>query len=171
MPQVSFIAQRQDSDVGFDNLHINRTDTTYVGLNVQIPIYSGGRNRAGLSEAHSVRNIAESELRASELRVRELVRSAFLQAQASSAQTSAARILVDSTRLAAEAMQQGFNLGTVTSVDVLNALRDQFRAERELQRIRYDHIRHLLQLKRETGTLTADDLLEVGSLLVPPRAE
>ena len=28
MPQVSFIAQRQDSDVGFDNLPIARTDNT-----------------------------------------------------------------------------------------------------------------------------------------------
>ena len=43
-------------------------------------------------------------------------------------------------------MQQGFNLGTVTSVDVLNAIRDQYQAERELQRIRYEHINLLLLL-------------------------
>ena len=67
--------------------------------------------------------------------------------QASDAQTDAASILVESTALSSEAMQQGFNLGTVTSVDVLNALRDQYQAERELQRIRYDHIRYLLLLQ------------------------
>jgi len=167
MPQVSFIAQRQDSDVGFDNLPINRTDNTYIGLNVSIPIYAGGQNRASVSEALSQRSIREYQLRATQLETRELVRSAHLQVQASEAQTDAARILVESTALAAEAMQQGFALGTVTSVDVLNALRDQYLAERELQRIRYEHITYLLLLKRETGTLTAEDMLEVGTWLEP----
>ena len=51
MPQISLIAQRQDSNVGFENLLINRTDNTYVGLNVVIPIYAGGRNKAGVREA------------------------------------------------------------------------------------------------------------------------
>ncbi len=165
MPQVSLIAQRQDSNVGFENLRINRTDNTFIGLNVVIPIYSGGRNKAGVSEAISLRSIAEYELRATQLQARELVRSAFLRIEASDAQTDAASILVESTALSAQAMQQGFALGTVTSVDVLNSLRDQFQAERDLQRIRYDHIRYLLLLKRETGTLNAEDMLEVGSWL------
>ena len=163
MPQVSLIAQRQDSNVGFENLLINRTDNTYIGLNVVIPIYAGGRNKAGVREAISRRSIAEHELRATQLQTRELVRSAYLQVQASDVQTEAASILVESTGLAAEAMQQGFSLGTVTSVDVLNALRDQFQAIRDYQRIRYDHIRYLLLLKRETGTLSAEDMIKVGS--------
>ena len=167
LPQVSFIAQRQDSNVGFENLLINRTDNTFVGVNVVIPIYAGGRNKAGVSEAISRKSIAEYELRATQLRARELVRTAFLQVQASDAQTDAALVLVESTALSSEAMQQGFNLGTVTSVDVLNALRDQYQAERELQRIRYEHIRYLLLLKRETGTLTAEDLIEVSGWLEP----
>ena len=100
----------------------------------------------------------------------ELVRSAYLQVQSSRVLTEAAVILVESTALSAEAMQQGFDLGTVTSVDVLNALRDQYQAERDLQRTRYEHIRYLLLLKRETGTLEAEDMLEVGSWLVPPDA-
>ena len=167
MPQVSLIAQRQDSNVGFENLRINRTDNTYFGLNVVIPIYAGGRNKAGVSEAISRRSIAEYELRATQLQTRELVRSAYLQVQASDAQTDAAAILVESTALSAEAMQEGFSLGTVTSVDVLNALRDQFQAERDLQTIRYEHIRYLLLLKRETGTLSAEDMIEVGGWLEP----
>ncbi|OUU02577.1 MAG: hypothetical protein CBB92_02775, partial [Flammeovirgaceae bacterium TMED32] len=81
LPQVSFIAQRQDSNVGFENLLINRTDNTFVGVNVVIPIYAGGRNKAGVSEAISRKSIAEYELRATQLRARELVRTAFLQVQ------------------------------------------------------------------------------------------
>jgi outer membrane protein len=167
MPRLSFITQRQDSNVGFDNLPINKTDTTYVGVNLTIPLYAGGRNSAATSEAISRRNIAESELRAMQLQVRASVRSAYLQVQASETRTDAARALLESTSLAAEAMQQGFDLGTVTSVDVLNSLRDQYQAERDLQRTRYEHIIYLLSLKRDTGVLSADDMLEVGDWLTP----
>ena len=71
LPQVSFVAQRQDSNVGFDNLPINPTDTTYIGFNISIPLYAGGRNKAGVSEARSRRSIAELELKATQLDTRE----------------------------------------------------------------------------------------------------
>ena len=64
-------------------------------------------------------------------------------------------------------MQRGYELGTVTSVDLLNALRDSFQAERDLQRARYDHLRAYLVLRRESGVLTADDLLAVSNSLEP----
>ncbi|MBQ15091.1 MAG: hypothetical protein CMQ17_11935 [Gammaproteobacteria bacterium] len=168
MPRVSFIAQRQDSNLGFDNALINKTDTTFVGLDISIPLYAGGRNRAVMSEAISLRSIAQSELRQTQLDISESTRTAFLQVKSSELRTEAAEILAESTALLSEARQQGFDLGTVTSVDVLNALRDQFQAERDLQRARYEHILFYLMLKRETGTLTAEDLLEVGTWLVAP---
>lgn len=168
MPRVTFIVQRQDSNVGFDNTPQIKTDNTYLGLDVSIPLYAGGSNRAAVSEAFSQRNIAESELRQVRLEANERVRMAYLQVQSSALRTEAARKLAESTALSATAMQQGFELGAVTSVDVLNALRDQYRAERDLQRTRYEHVKYLLLLKRDTGTLTADDLLEVGSWLIPP---
>ena len=167
MPQISLIAQRQDSNVGFENLPINRTDNTHIGLNVVIPIYAGGRNRAAVSEAISRKSIAEYELRATQLQAKRACSVGFLAGKSCDAQTDAASILVESTALSSQAMQQGFSLGTVTSVDVLNALRDQYQAKRDLQRIRYDHIRYLLLLKRETGTLAAEDMLEIGSWLEP----
>ena len=168
MPQVNFVVQRQDSNVGFDNMPLNRTDNTYVGLNVTIPLYAGGSNKAAVREALSQHSIAENELRQVQLEANEQVRIAYIQVQAAETLIEAAQKLVDSTALASTAMQRGFELGAVTSVDVLNALRDQYRAERDLQQARYDHIKFLLMLKRETGLLTADDMLEVGSWLEAP---
>lgn len=168
MPRVSFIAQHQDSNVGFDNVFLGDTDTTFIGLDVSIPLYAGGSNKARVSEARSQRSIAEFELRQIELEANERVRSAFLQAQSSALLTEAAERLVESTRVSAEAMQEGFELGTVNNVDVLNSIRDQFQAERDLQRSRYEHIKWLLLLKREAGVLNPEDMLEVGSWLVEP---
>ena len=168
MPQLSFIVQRQNSNLGFDNVLISQTDTTFFGVNISIPLYAGGRNRAAVSEAVSRYSIAESELRQIQLDVSENTRLAFLQVKSSELRTLAAERLVESTVLSATAMQQGFDLGTVSSVDVLNALRDQFSAERDLQQTRYEHIKYYLMLKRESGSLSAADLLEVGNWLVAP---
>jgi len=168
MPTVSLIAQKRETNLGFDNALLSDvTDSTVLGLDITIPIYAGGSNRARISEAVSRHSIAENELRQIELATGEIVRSAYLQAQSSATLTQAAQALVEATELSAQAMREGFELGTVTNVDVLIALRDQFQAQRELQRTRYEHIRYLLLLKREAGMLSAEDLLEVGSWLVP----
>jgi len=169
LPNVRFIAQRQDSDLGYDNAPIADTETTFIGLDVTIPIYSGGTRKAQVDEAKSRKNMAEIELQQAELINGERVRSAYLQAQASASMTQAAEALLESTTLAAESMQEGFELGTVTTVDVLNALRDRYQAERDLQQTRYEHIRQLLLLKLEAGTLEAEDMMEVGSWLQAPQ--
>ncbi len=167
MPQVSLVLQRQDSDVGFDNMPLQRSDNTYIGVDVSVPIYAGGSNRAAVREANSQSLIAENELRGVQLEIGETVRSAYLQVQASEKIIGAAQKLVESTELSATAMQRGFELGAVTSVDVLNAIRDRFGAQRDLQQVRYEHVKFLLLLKREAGLLTADDLIEVSTWLEP----
>ncbi|GAB5497749.1 MAG: TolC family outer membrane protein [Pseudohongiellaceae bacterium] len=167
LPNVSLVAQRQNSNLGFDNALIGDTEITYFGLSVNIPLYSGGTRQAQVQEARSIRGIAENELRQIELQAGEQVRSAYLQVQASQTLTDAAEALVESTQIAAGSMQEGYELGTVTSVDVLNALRDQFQAERDLQRTRYEHIIYLLLLKREAGILAPEDMMEVGTWLQP----
>ena len=170
-PQVSLLALRQKTNVGFDNVPIDQADITYLGLDVTIPIYSGGTRTAQVREARSQHRIAEHDLRRVELETREVVRSAWLQATAGDTLIDAAESLVESTELSAEAMQQGLELGTVTIVDVFIALRDRFRAQRDLQRVRYDQIKAMLVLQREAGTLEAEDLLEVGEWLEQPRPQ
>lgn len=169
MPRVSLIAQQQLSDIGFDNTHMDRTDTTYVGVDVQIPLFAGGSNRASVSEAAALRGIAENELRQTQLEIVESTRMAYLQVKSSEQRTQAAEKLLESTELSLTSMQRGFELGAVTSVDVLNAMRDRFQAERDLQRTRYEHIKFSLLLKREAGTLSGDDLIDVGSWLIAPQ--
>lgn len=167
MPRVSLVVQQQNTNTGFDNVLLpsGRTDSTYVGLDFSVPIFSGGAARAGVREAQSMRNIAAQELRQVELDIIERTRNAFLLVRAGEARIEAGRALAESTDTAYTAMLEGFQLGTVTSVDVLNALRDRFRAERDLQAARYDHIRAGLALRRDAGVLTADDLRSISDML------
>jgi outer membrane protein len=134
-------------------------------VDVSIPLYAGGGNLARVREAKSLETIAINELAQARLEVNERVRAAYLQVEASSSIIAAANKLVASTILNAAAMRRGFELGTVTSVDVLAALRDQYRAERDFQRVRYEHIKYILSLKKESGTLNPADLLEISGWL------
>jgi outer membrane protein len=168
MPRVNLILQQQRSELGFDNTPIPRTDTGYVGLDISIPLYAGGRNRAAVSEAVSMHSIAENELLQVRMETSERTRAAFLQVRSGENRTEAALRVAESAELSATARQRGFELGTVTSVDVLNSLRDQFAAERDLQRTRYEHIKARLALLRESGTLSPEDLVEVSGWLEAP---
>jgi len=169
MPTVSLIAQKQDSNIGYDNtLQDYPITSDYIGIDVSIPLFAGGRSKAGVSEARSQHRIAQNELRQVELEIVERTRTAFLQVKSSELRVRAAERVAESSALSYTAQQRGFELGTVNSVDVLNALGNRFNAERDLQRARYDHIRYNLILKREAGALSADDLSEVGTWLVAP---
>jgi outer membrane protein len=171
MPRISLVLQRQSSDVGFDNLQLNRYDTNYIGIDFSMPLFAGGSNRAQVREALSQRNMAESELQQVSLDVMNRARTAYFQTKAGESRVEAAKLLAESTATASAAMQRGFELGTETSVNVLNALRDQFRAERDLQQARYDLIRATLVLEREAGTLDAADMQAVSNQLNAPPAQ
>jgi outer membrane protein len=165
MPRVSLVVQGQQSNTGYDNVFIGRADTSYIGIDFSVPLFAGGAIRAGVHEAQSQRNIAASELRQAQLEIIQQTRSAYLQVKSGEARIEAGRALAEATDTSYTAMQEGFDLGTVTSVDVLVALRDRFRAQRELQVARYDHIRAGLALRRDAGVLTADDIRGISALL------
>lgn len=166
MPRVSLVVQRQQTNTGFDNIPLpDKVDNSYIGIDFSMPLFSGGSARAGVREAQSMRNIAANELRQAQLDMIEQTRTAYLQVRAGEARIEAGRILAESTDTAYTAMQEGFQLGTVTTVDVLNALSDRFRAERDLQAARYEHIRAGLALRRDAGVLTAADIQSVSNSL------
>lgn len=167
MPQVSIVAQQQRSDLGYDNQPTDRRDTTYFGVDVQIPLYAGGSNRAAVSEALSQENIARNELRQTRLEVGDQARMLFLRLEANSRRLDAARDMVESMTLAVESRQRSFELGDTTSVEVLDALRDQFRAERDRNALRYEHIKLMLELQQTAGDLDAEDMLRVSGWLEP----
>lgn len=169
MPRVSLIMQQQRSDIGYDNFELpNITDTGYIGVDVTVPLFAGGSSRAAVSEAISQQSIARSELRQLNLDVSEQTRLSYLRLKSAERQIQAAEKLLESRELSATATRRGFELGTVTSVDVLDAVRDQFLAERDLLRIRYEYLKLSLHLRRDAGTLTADDLVDISRRLQAP---
>src|SRR5690606_37661304 len=101
---------------------------------------------AAVSEAISQRSIASSELLQVNLDIGEQTRMSYLRLQAMEQRVKAAERVLESRVLSAEASQRGFELGTVTSVDVLTAVRDRYLAERDWHNYRYDYLNLSLYL-------------------------
>jgi outer membrane protein len=74
---------------------------------------------------------------------------------------------VRSSQTALQATETGFEVGTRTTVDVLDARRRLFDAQTTFARSRYDYILNVLRLKRAAGILSLQDLEEVDSWLEP----
>ena len=72
---------------------------------------------------------------------------------------------VTANEVALSATEEGFHVGTQTSLDVLNAQRDLFQVQRDLQKSRYDYLQNVLLLEELAGTLDVADLQILNSYL------
>ena len=68
-----------------------------------------------------------------------------------------------------EANQAGYEVGTRTIVDVLNAERDVYLAEANYAQARYSYIANYLILRQAAGQLSEADLAEINGWLGEPR--
>ena len=73
-----------------------------------------------------------------------------------------------SSRSALEATEAGFEVGTRTIVDVLNAQRDLLLAERDYAQSRYTYVLNRLILEQAVGELGVEDLEAVQNWLYTP---
>ncbi len=72
---------------------------------------------------------------------------------------------LDSSQTALKATEAGYDVGTRTSVDVLNARKVLVQAETDYANSQYDYIVSVLQLRDAAGTLDRAQLLEVNAWL------
>jgi outer membrane protein len=146
----------------------NKTDndTTLVGVQLNVPIYSGGgvsalveeevyRHRASRENYEKVAREAERE-----------TRDGYLGVIAEIARVQALARSVESNQTAVEATDAGYEVGTRTIVDVLIARQSLFRARTDYARSKYDYLNNVLKLKRAAGTLQPDDIQQLNAWLV-----
>ena len=144
-----------DSESGGPLRETTRAD---VGLRLSLPLYTGG---SVLSRTRESRYRYQRSLELLELerrRAQRETRDAYLGVDSGISRVRALEQAVRSSLTAAEAIEAGFQVGTRTSVDVLDAQRDLFRARRDLSEARYRYVLDVLRLKRAAGVLSEEDL-------------
>lgn len=146
-------------------------DAAEISLQLRLPILTGGRINAQVAQARALALASAEQLLAQERATIQQTRDGYRGVLASISRVRALRQALVSTQNAAEATEAGFRAGTRTSVEVLQALRDTFRARSDYAGARYDYIINTLNLKAATGTLSEEDIYALNRFLTNPEAE
>jgi outer membrane protein len=138
-----------------------------VGLELTVPLYNGGMARARGREAAYYHEAARAELARLDLETERRIRQLYREVEADRLQADALGVAVESAQLAREATRNGYEAGTRTILDVLDAESRVADARRNYAGARYGFLVNLLNLRYETGVLGPDDLRGLDPLLTP----
>lgn len=140
------------------------TDKTY-GLQLQVPIYSGGAVSSRTRQSRGLLNAVSEDLDQYQRAVARQTNNAYRGVIAGIEQVGAFEQAMISAESALEATQAGFEVGTRTIVDVLIAQQRYFQAQRDNSLARHTYIVDHLRLKAAAGVLQVEDLQKVNEIL------
>lgn len=136
-----------------------------VALQLNVPIFQGGMvaslTRQAQDKFIQAQQAQEQQRRAAVNQTRQ----AFLGVQSNISLVKAYKQAIVSNSSALEATEAGLEVGTRTTVDVLNARSNLFSARFDYAQSRYNYIISTMQLKQAGGALTDDDVLTVNRWL------
>ena len=154
------LAEQKNSDVSSQDFD---SDNFNIGLNLSVPIYSGGATSSLTKQAEFDFVAASQNLEASYRSVVKDVRAFNNNINASIGALRAYEQAVVSAKSALEATEAGFDVGTRTIVDVLDSTRNLYDANKNLSDARYNYILSVLQLREAVGTLNEQDILDINA--------
>ena len=172
LPEVSFVAGRTHNDTveneHFANLSFPQPTTTtdkQFGLQVTVPIFSGGLTQSRVRQAQYQWIAAKETVVQNSRATERQARDAYLGVISGIAQVQGLRQALESDQTALKATEAGYEVGTRTSVDVLNARQKLVQGQTEYARSRYDYLLSVIQLRLAAGTLSRKDLEELNQPL------
>ena len=165
-PSLDLVAQKNyasQSDGNFSGS--SKTHTEAIGLQFNLPIYAGGAVVSRTREAGYRLDQAMQNEEQQRRFVTRQTRESFNGVMSGISRVQALKQAVVSNEKALESTQAGYEVGTRTTVDVLDARRNLFSARRDYARSRYDYILNTLRLKQAAGIVTVEDLVQINSWL------
>ena len=175
-PTLDAVAQYKKGDndaFGFTNpdpglqggRYGNDVSQRSIGLQLNIPLYSGGLTSSRVRESYSRLSQTEQRREALRRQVVENTRNLHRAVNTDVEQVQARRQSIISNQSAVEATEIGYQVGTRNIVDVLDAQRQLYTSVRNYNNTRYDYILDNLRLKQAAGTLSPGDLQDLSRYL------
>ncbi|GAC1030046.1 TolC family outer membrane protein [Pseudomonas sp. No.21] len=173
-PTLDAVAQYQKGDndsLGFTNSgaspvrYGSDVEQRTIGLQLNIPIYSGGLTSSQVRESYQRLNQTEQQRESLRRQVVQNTRNYHRAVNTDVEQVKARKQSIISNQSALEATEIGYQVGTRNIVDVLDAQRQLYSSVRDYNNARYDYILDNLRLKQAAGTLSPSDLEALASFL------
>jgi len=143
----------------------SNTDDTSIGIQLTVPIYSGGATSSRVRQAEYRHRAARERLERTARATERDTRDAYLGVMSEMSRVQALKQAVESATVALQATEAGYEVGTRTTVDVLDGRRRLFEAETNYARSRYDYLINVLRLKLAAGALDPVQVAELNSQL------
>lgn len=166
LPQINLNLSAQRSDLGYEGNPTPQSTNLIAAVGVQMPLYSGGSTSARSSALYAEKDAASYEYERLKREVIRETRAAQLKVETAPARIHAAQQAQQAAIKSRLAAERAFELGVFNAVDVLERVRDEFRARRDLLRSQYNYVTQLLLLYRWSGTLDEKDLRRCNELLI-----
>ena len=163
-PQINAQLSYNDGEQVFQGTVIDSTSTT-LALSATIPLFAGGSNYAKAKQAAAESTQASANLDLQQRTVKNNIRSLYRKVQTDVLTVKARKRATVSSQSALEATETGYQVGTRNIVEVLNAQRNLFGAQRDYANARYDYIIDLLNLKFYAGSLSETDIQALNAWL------
>jgi len=148
---------------------VGRQRNTTVGLNLSVPIFSGGVVSARSQQARYLYQQAVAMQDKTHRSVVSETRQAYLGVVSGVSKIKADRQVIKSKVSALQSTQNAYDAGMRTMVEMLQAEAALYDAERNYAKDQYAYILNTLLLKQKAGTLNAADLEKVNQWLEQPK--
>lgn len=168
LPKLAFNLSAQRSDIGYEGTLTPRSDNYVASLDLQVPLYSGGSTSARVAGLQGDKSASEQELEALRRQVIRETRTAYLGMTAGISRIKATRKALESAEKSRIATERALALGVKNAVDVLDSIKEEFRARRDLYQSQYTFITSMLVLHRWSGRLSDADIRRTNDWLVIP---
>jgi len=136
-----------------------------VGIQLNLPIYSGGFTQSRVRETLALDDKARADLEAARRAAATSARDAFTGVSYGLSQVAALESAEVSAKTQLESTQLGYQVGVRILLDVLNATTQLYQTQRDLKQARYNVLLNGLRLKATTASLSEPDLAAVNGLL------
>src|SRR5262249_17324096 len=160
---------KSGADYDLDAEKFSNVDSKFndrnIGLQFTLPIFSGGFTQSKVRESEYRWQAAKEAVVASSRATERAARDAYLGVIAGIARVQALRQAQAWAETALRATEAGYEVGTRTAVDVLNARRTLVQAQSDYATSRYDYIVSVLQLREAAGNLARAQLVEINKWL------
>lgn len=169
LPTLNLVGSSGSNSSSLSATALNNTasdsTTRIIGLQLALPLYSGGNVSSLVRQAVANREKAQQDLESSRRAAALSAQQAYLGVNNGRAQVKALEAALVSTRSALDSNKLGYEVGVRINIDVLNAQQQVFSTLRDLSRARYDTILNGLRLKAAAGSLGESEIEEINRLL------
>ena len=166
-PRLDAVASISKSKSDSTSTFNQEIDNKSIGLQLNIPIYSGGSVSALTTQAEANHKKAQDDLQTKTNEVLVDLRKQHNTVLSSALRIDALKQSVSSAELLVTATKKSLLGGVRTNLDVLDARKQLFEAKRNLSLARYNYLVAYINLKKAAGTLTVADLEKIAPNFIP----